>query len=62
MTLEQNTITRRISDHDDVLSIMRDKWMRAEGSDKGIWMQKIDGILDERIRLMAIRDQMKEPK
>ncbi len=48
-------ILRQISDHDDVIRLMRGKWLNAAECDKPGWMAKIDGILDERCRLMRKR-------
>ena len=48
-------IERQISDHDDVLRLMRGKWLNADEGDKPGWMAKIDGILDERCRIMRKR-------
>ncbi len=42
---------------DRALSITREHWMHAPECDKAHWMRKIDGFLDERLRLMAVRDE-----
>lgn len=45
-----------IAEHDKLLSALRKNWMESNGADKMKWMNKINGSLDERSRLMKLRD------
>jgi len=47
-----------ISEHDKLLSTLRKNWTEAKGVDKTNWMNKINSSLDERIRLMGLRDEL----
>ena len=49
-----------ISEHDKTLSYLRSEWLDSLTKDKDKWLEKINTALDERIRLMALRD--KKPK
>lgn len=43
---------------DDKLSLLRESWMDAGDDKKGKWMKMIDESLDQRFKLMSIRDNM----
>lgn len=43
---------------DDKLSLLRESWMDAAEDKKGKWMKLIDESLDQRFKLMSIRDNM----
>jgi len=45
-----------INEHDKTLSMLRKQWMSAEGQDRNKYQQRIDEALDERLRLMKLRD------
>jgi hypothetical protein len=42
---------------DEVLSLLREKWMNEKDDKKKVKLsKKIDSVLDERLRLMKLRD------
>jgi|694.fasta_scaffold14164_14 hypothetical protein len=42
---------------DEVLSLLREKWMNEKDDKKKVELsKKIDSVLDERLRLMKLRD------
>ena len=49
-----------IAEHDKTLDYLRSEWIDSLIKDKDKWLNKIDAALDERLRLMALRD--KKPK
>jgi hypothetical protein len=51
-------ITSEIQKIDDTLSILRESWMDAGEDKKAKWMKMIDDQLDQRFKLMGIRDNM----
>ena len=46
-----------IAEHDRTLSMLRKQWMEAEPKDQPKYMERINAALDERLRLMALRDE-----
>ena len=50
-------IKQLIEEHDESLSLLRKSFMEASPADKGKWSKMIDKSLDERLALMARRDQ-----
>jgi hypothetical protein len=48
--------TDQIAQVDEKLSILRESWLDAKPEKKAVWMTKIDAALDERSKLMRIRD------
>lgn len=50
---------RLIADQDKSLSTLREFWMESRDGDKAKWRTRIDAALDERLRLMNIRDSIK---
>ena len=46
----------QISQVDDKLTILRESWMDSKPEKKARWMAKIDAALDERSKLMKLRD------
>lgn len=49
-------ITNQIAQVDEKLSILRESWMDSKPAKKAAWMAKIDAALDERSKLIKIRD------
>ena len=49
-----------IAEHDKTISYLRSEWLDSLTKDKDKWLEKINAALDERLRLMALRD--KKPK
>lgn len=45
-----------IMEHDKTLSLLRSQWMDAKPPEKTKYMDRINSALDERLRLMSIRD------
>lgn len=45
-----------IAEHDKTLSYLRSEWLESLTKDKDKWMEKINAALDERLRLMKLRD------
>jgi hypothetical protein len=48
--------TTQIVELDKTLSLLREGWTDAKPADKSKWMDRIDSMLDERFRLMSLRD------
>lgn len=46
-----------IAEHDRTLSMLRKQWMEADPKDKPKYMERINAALDERLRLLALRDE-----
>ena len=46
-----------IAELDKLLSGLRENWMEATGQNKTNWFKKINSSLDERNRLMKLRDE-----
>jgi hypothetical protein len=42
---------------DEKLSILRESWLDSKPEKKPTWMSKINAALDERLKLMKIRDK-----
>lgn len=55
-----NEYDKLINEIDRLLIILRDKRKAALSVDKKNWTKKIDNALDERLRLMAGRDELKQ--
>jgi hypothetical protein len=53
--MNQN-ILQQIAQVDEKLTILRESWMDSKPEKKWKWMAKIDAELDERSKLMKIRD------
>lgn len=47
-----------ISEHDRTLSMLGKQWMEVEPKDKPKYMERINSMLDERLRLMDLRDAL----
>ena len=45
-----------ISELDRTIDLLRTHWLEAQFKDKARWLSRIDTTLDERLRLMALRD------
>lgn len=45
-----------IAVHDGTLGLLRKHWMKVSAKDAVGWMEQINAALDERLRLMALRD------
>jgi len=56
------TIFGEIAEVDANLSPLREGWMQAPKERKRKWVNAINGILDQRLKLMAICDGKAEPK
>lgn len=53
----QAEYTRLITERDGILTELRANWLSARcDKDRTTWMGKINGNLDERLRLMKCRD------
>lgn len=52
------SVLSEIQSIDDKLSLLRESWMDAGDDKKGKWMKMIDESLDQRFKLMSIRDNM----
>jgi len=47
-----------IKEHDKTLDYLRKEWMEAlDTKTKAPWREKLDTALDERLRLMKLRDE-----
>lgn len=46
-----------IAEHDRTLSMLRNMWMNAAPHQKSEYMERINTAIDERLRLMAKRDE-----
>jgi len=55
MTPQQEAL-KLIESIDETLSVHREAWMDAEVGKKPDWWRKIDGLLDQRIEAMDVRD------
>ena len=53
--MNQDTL-QQIAQVDEKLTILRESWMDSAPEKKSHWMAKIDAALDERSKLMKIRD------
>ena len=51
-----NTEQQAIVVLDKTLSMVREGWMEAKIADKPKWMDRINLMLEERFRLMSLRD------
>ena len=51
-----------IAEHDKTLSYLRSEWLESLTKDKDKWLTKINAALDERIRLMKLRDKKTKKK
>jgi xanthine/CO dehydrogenase XdhC/CoxF family maturation factor len=47
---------KAIAEHDGNIALLRKSWLAAKPEEKGRWMALINQALDERLRLMAMRD------
>lgn len=45
-----------IATHDGTLGRLREQWLGAAQTRKAAWMRAIDAGLDQRLRLMELRD------
>jgi hypothetical protein len=52
----QQEAQKLIESIDATLSVHREAWMDAEVVKKPDWWRKIDGLLDQRIEAMDVRD------
>jgi hypothetical protein len=52
----KNEYQKLIDEHDKTLGMLRADWLRAEPAEKGKWIERINAALDERLRLMRLRD------
>ena len=59
MTKEYITL---IAEHDKTLSYLRSEWMDSLTKDKDKWLTNINAALDERLRLMKLRDEKPKKK
>ena len=46
-----------IAELDKLLSGLRENWLEAKGENRNNWFRKINSSLDERNRLMKLRDE-----
>lgn len=47
-----------IEEYDKTLSMLREEWMSEKDKSKAlVWIEKINQFLDERLRLMKLRDK-----
>lgn len=53
--MNQDTL-QQIAQVDEKLTILRESWMDSKPEKKSTWMAKIDAALNERSKLMKIRD------
>ena len=51
-----------IAEHDKTLSYLRSEWLESLTKEKDKWLTKINAALDERIRLMKLRDKKTKKK
>jgi hypothetical protein len=47
----------QIAQIDEKLAILRESWIDSRPEKKAAWMDKIEAALDERFRLMKLRDR-----
>ena len=45
-----------IQEFDKTLDFLRNQWQNASWLHKEAWVQRLNGALDERLRLMKLRD------
>jgi len=45
-----------IANFDRTLGILREQWMEAKGKDVAKYAERLNAALDERLRLMKLRD------
>jgi hypothetical protein len=53
--MNQDTL-QQIAQVDEKLTILRESWMDSKTEKRSTWMAKIDDALDERSKMMKIRD------
>jgi len=53
----KNEYIEKIAQVDEKLSILRESWMDSQQEKKPAWMSKINAALDERSKLMKLRDE-----
>lgn len=58
----KNEYKKLIAEHDKTLSYLRSEWVEPLLKDKPKWKEKIDAALDERLRLMKLRDEKPKKK
>jgi len=51
-----NPEQQRIAQVDEKLTILRESWIDSKPEKRSTWMTKIDAALDERSKLMKVRD------
>jgi hypothetical protein len=51
-----NPEQQRIAQVDEKLTILRESWIDSKPEKRSTWMTKIDDALDERSKLMKVRD------
>lgn len=51
------TVLTQITEVDKTIKLVREFWVDAAVKEKPKYMERIDGLLDERLRLMKIRDE-----
>jgi hypothetical protein len=51
-----NPEQQRIAQVDEKLTILRESWIDSKPETRSTWMTKIDDALDERSKLMKVRD------
>ena len=52
---------RLIGEVDKTLSMLREGWMSALDHERAKWRERLDAMLDERLRLMKLRDSAPSP-
>jgi hypothetical protein len=62
MTIEQTNAIKSIEEIDKTLNMLKLGRDQAKDSDKKQWSERIDAMLDERIKHMAIRGPLKKTK
>lgn len=51
-----NPHTQTISHLDDVLRTLRGFWLDSKPAEKSVWMERINTVLDDRLKAMRLRD------
>jgi hypothetical protein len=51
-----NEYAKLIEEHDKTLSLLRSQWLEADEKHKSQFMGRMNSSLDERLRLMRLRD------
>lgn len=46
-----------IAELDKTLGMLRDGWMTSKDEHRDAWMKRLNQMLDERLRLMKLRDR-----